>query len=214
MTSQPGNQHTSTPENRPPDMAACESSEAPDTGPPGTGPGGPTPGNGHAADPPPPPAHEAQTAGPTGTAPSTAPAHRSNTGTTGEATSGESPTQGPPQAWAEPDARVTTPDTPQGTTNRGPSPGGHTRDEDSLDAFMDSCRSAPRNGPSAECPAQPTGATRRQYRGCTGASAGTPRGVPPGTPPARLRRPWGENRTHRCHGCRARDRKGGSGPDP
>ena len=52
------------------------------------------------------------------------------------------PTQGPSEAHAELEARTTTPDTPKHTTNRGPSPGGHTRDEDSFDAFMESCRSA------------------------------------------------------------------------
>ena len=138
VTGKPGDQHASTPANRPPDMAASETSEAPDTEP-----GAPTPGTGHAADPPPPPAHEAQTAGPAGTAPSTAPAHRSDTGAPGDATSGEARTQGLPQAHAELNARATTPGTPQRATDRGPFPGGHTRDEDSFDAFMESCRGTP-----------------------------------------------------------------------
>ena len=133
-------------------MAARGDSKAPDTGPPSTRPGGPSPGTGHAADPPPSPAHEAQTAGPADTAPSTARAHRSDTETPGDATSGEAQTQGPPQAQAEPDARATTPDTPQPATDRGLSPGGHTRNEDSFDAFMNSCRSASLTDPAATVP--------------------------------------------------------------
>ena len=39
VTGQPKNQHASTPANRPPDMAARESGEAPDAGQPGTRPG-------------------------------------------------------------------------------------------------------------------------------------------------------------------------------
>ena len=152
MTGQPSNQHASTPANCPPDIAARESSEAPDAGQPGTGPGGSTPGGGHAADPPSPPAHGAQTAGHTGTAPSTAPAHRSDVGTPGDATSREAPTQGPPQAPAESDAHATTPDTPKRATDRGPSSGGHTRDEDSFHAFMESCRSASQTDPAPTAP--------------------------------------------------------------
>ena len=142
VTGKPGNQHASTPANRPPDMAARAWSEAPNTGQPGTGPGRPTPGGEHAANPHPPPAHGAQTAGHAATAPSMAPAHRSNTGTPGDATSGEAPAQGPPLAHTESDARATTPDTPKRAIDPGPSPGGHTRNKDCLDAFMESCGSA------------------------------------------------------------------------
>ena len=160
VTDQPGNQHASTPANRPPDMAARRSSEAPDTGPPGTGPGGPTLGAGHAADAPPPPAHGAQTAVHAGTAPSTAQAHPSDAGTAGDSTSGEAATQGPPQAHAGSGARATTPDTRKGGSDWGPSPDGHGRDEDSFDAFMESCRCAPQMDPAPTVPprhAQPRG---------------------------------------------------------
>ena len=150
VTGQPGNWHASTPANRLPDMAARESSQARDTGAPCTEP---TPGAGHAADPPPPPAHGAQTAGHTGTAQSTALARRSDAGTPGDAMSAEAPTQGPPQAHAESDARATTPDTPKSATDPGPSPGGHAGDEDSFDTFMESCSSAPQTepAPTASC---------------------------------------------------------------
>ena len=152
VTGQPSNQHASTPANGPPDMAARESSEAPDTGKTGTGPGGRMPGAGRAAEPPQPPAHRAKTVNHAGTAPSTAPAHRRHAGTPGDATSREAPTQGPPQAHAESDARATTPDKPKRATDRGPSPGGHTSDEDSFDAFMESCKSAPQTDPAPTAP--------------------------------------------------------------
>ena len=78
-----------------------------------------------------------------------APAHCSDMGTPGDATSAEAPTQGPPQAHAESGTQATTPDTPKRATDREPSPSGHGRDDDSFDAFMASCRSAPPNRPSA-----------------------------------------------------------------
>ena len=112
MMGQPGSQHTSQPANHPPDMAARESREAPDIGQPRTGPGGPTPGAGHAPDPFPPPAHEVQTAGHASAAPSTAAANCSDGGTPGDATSGEAPTEGPPQAHAESNNRAATPKHP------------------------------------------------------------------------------------------------------
>ena len=100
----------------------------------------------------PPPDHKAQTAGHTGTAPSTAPAHRSDTGTSGAATSREAPTQGPPQAHKESDARAITPNMPKRATDQGPSPGRHTCDDDPFDAFMASCRSAPKTDPAPTAP--------------------------------------------------------------
>ena len=51
VTGQPNDRHARTPTNHLPDMAARESSEAPDAGQPSTGPGGPTPDAEHAADP-------------------------------------------------------------------------------------------------------------------------------------------------------------------
>ena len=207
LTGQPSNQHARTPANCPPDMAARETSEAPDTGQPGTGLGGPTPGARHAADPPRPPAHGAQTTGHAGTAPSTAPAYRNYAGTPGDSTSTEAPGQGPTQAQAASDARATKLDRPKHATDRGPSPDGHTCDEDSFDAFMESCRSAFQNGTSADCPAQPPGAARQPYR------EHTPRGVPPGAPPARLQRlgAGSEDTAARMTGTR---HTRGSGTDP
>ena len=148
MASQPKNQHASMPANCPPDMAACGSGEAPDACQPGRGPGGPTPDAEHAAGLPPPTTHGAQTAGHAGAAPSTAPAHRSDTGAPGDAATGEAPTRGPPRAHAESEARTTTPEMPKRAADRGTLPVEHTRDEDSLDAFMESCRSAPHTDPT------------------------------------------------------------------
>ena len=53
-TGQPNKQHATTPANRPLDITARESSEAPDAGRPGPGPPGLTPNAEHAAPPPPP----------------------------------------------------------------------------------------------------------------------------------------------------------------
>ena len=143
MTCQPKNQHASTPAIRRPDMAARESSEAPDAGQPGTGPGGPPPDAEHDASLPPPTTQRAQTAGHAGVAPSMAPAHRSDAGALGDTASGKAPTRGPPRVHADSKVRATTPNMPKREADRGTSLGGHTRDEDSFDAFIKSCRSAP-----------------------------------------------------------------------
>ena len=60
-----------------------------------------------------------------------------------DATSRDALTRCPPQAHAKSEARATTLNTPKRENDRGPSPNGHTLDEDSFDAFMESCRSAP-----------------------------------------------------------------------
>ena len=151
-TGQPENQRASTPAHRPLDMKASGSDEAPDAGQPGIGPGGPMPDAEHAAGLPPPTAHGARPAGRAGTAPSTAPAHGSNAGAPGNAASGEAPPRGQPGAHAKSNARVATPDMPKRAADRGTLPGGHNRDEDSFDAFMESCRSNPHTDPS---PADP-----------------------------------------------------------
>ena len=83
-----------------------------------------------------------------GAAPSTAIADRSDTGAPGDATSRESPTRGPPQAQAESKARATTPDMPKHAADCGTSPGGHTREEKSFNAFMESFRSTPHTDPT------------------------------------------------------------------
>ena len=58
----------------------------------------------------------------------------------------------PPETSAGSEARVTTPDTPQRADERGTSPSGHNRDDDSFDAFMDSCRDDPQAVPAPETP--------------------------------------------------------------
>ena len=152
VTGKPGSQHAGKSSHHPPDMAAHESSEAPDTGQPATGLWGPTPGAGQGADPP-------STARPggadrrhAGAAPCTAPAHRSDTGTPGDAASGEAQTQVPPQAHEESNTRATCPNPPKRATDTGPSPGEHSRDDDSFDAFPASCRSAPQTDPAPTAP--------------------------------------------------------------
>ena len=144
------------PADRLPDIAARGSSEAFDAGQPGTGPWQPTPDAEHAAGLPPPTAHRAPTAGHAGAAPSTAPAHRSDAGAPGDAAFREAMTRGPPRAHAEFEARATTPHMSKPAADRGPSPGGHTRDKASSNAFMESCRSAPHTDPTlADPPGHP-----------------------------------------------------------
>ena len=144
----PESQRASTPANRPPDMAAHGSGEAPGAGQRGTGPEGPTADAEHAAGLPPPTAHRAQTAGHAGAARCTAQADRSNAGAPGDAASGEAPPRGPSGSHAKSAARATIPDMPMHAADRGTSPGGHSGDEDSLDAFMESCSSAPNRDPT------------------------------------------------------------------
>ena len=74
------------------------------------------------------------------------PSTRSDAGTPEDATSREAPTQSSRQTQADCDAWATTPDMPKRATNRGPSPGGHTRDEDSFAAFMKSFAFTPPRG--------------------------------------------------------------------
>ena len=152
VTDEPKNQHTNTPANRPPDMAARRSSESADAGQPGTGPGGRTPDAEHAAGLPPLTTHGPQTAGHAGAAPFTTPARRRDAGASGDAAPREVPTRGPPRAHAVSEARATTADMPRRAADRGTSPGGHTRDEDSFDAFMESCRGAPDQDPTLAAP--------------------------------------------------------------
>ena len=151
---QPENQRTSAPANSPPDISANRSDEVPDAGQTGTGPGRPIPDAEHAAGLPPQTAHEAQPAGHAGAASSTAPAHCSDTGEPGNAAPGLAPPRGQPGAYAKSEAQTTTPDMPKRSANRGKSPGGHNRDKDSFDAFMESCGSNPDTDPT---PAAPSG---------------------------------------------------------
>ena len=137
---QTGTQRASAPANHPPDMAACGSDEGPDAGQPGTEPRGPMPDAGHAAGLPPPTAHGARPAGHAGAIPSTAPAYFGDAGALGNAASGEPP-RGPPGTHAKSEAPATTPDMPKRAADKGTSPGGQNRDEDPIDAFMESRKS-------------------------------------------------------------------------
>ena len=60
--------------------------------------------------------------------------------------------RGPPETSAGSEARETKPDTPRRADEGGTSPSGHNRDDDSFDAFMDSCRDDPRPVPAPEMP--------------------------------------------------------------
>ena len=130
---QPAIQHAD-----PPGMAAHGSSEAWTAGQPVTKPVEPMPDTGHEAGLQPPSAHGAQPAGRAGAPPLANPAHHAEA-----SAPGETPPRGPPETCAKSEARETTANTPQRATGRETSPGGHNRDEDSFDAFMESCMSDP-----------------------------------------------------------------------
>ena len=70
----------------------------------------------------------------------------------GASTPGEALQRDPPETSAGSEARVTTPDTTQRADEGGTSPSGHNRDDDSFDAFMDSCRDDPQAVPAPETP--------------------------------------------------------------
>ena len=55
-------------------------------------------------------------------------------------TPGGAPQRDPPETRAGSETREATSDTPQRAANGGTSPSGHTCDDDSFDAFMESCR--------------------------------------------------------------------------
>ena len=131
----------------PPGIAAKRGSEASTAGQPGTEPEEPIPDTGKEAGLHPPSAHGAQPAGCAGAAPLANPAHHADASAPGEA-----PPRGPPETREEAEARETTPDTPQRTAGRETSPSGHNRDEDSFDAFMESCISDPHAVPTPAAP--------------------------------------------------------------
>ena len=118
----------------------------------GTVPDEPVPDAEHAAGLRPPTAHRARPAGRTDAAPFAAPAQHSDAGAPRNAASGKAPPQGPPGTRAKSEARETTPHTPQCAADRETSPGGHNCDEDSFDAFMESCRSDPHTDPAPAAP--------------------------------------------------------------
>ena len=70
----------------------------------------------------------------------------------GASTPGRALQRDPPETSAGSEARETTPDTPQRADEGGTSPSGHNRDDDSFDAFMDSCRDDPQAVPARETP--------------------------------------------------------------
>ena len=101
----------------------------------------------HVASLPPPSAPGAQPAGRADAAPLASPAHHADASTPGEA-----PARGPLETHPYSEARETTPDTPQRAADRETSPSGHNRDEDSFDAFMESCMSDPHADPALAAP--------------------------------------------------------------
>ena len=67
-------------------------------------------------------------------------------------TPGGVPQRDPPETRAESETREATPNTPQRAADRGTSPSGHNRDDDSFDAFMESCRGDPHTVPAPAAP--------------------------------------------------------------
>ena len=70
----------------------------------------------------------------------------------GSSTPGEALQRDPAEASAGSEARENKPNTPQRADEGGTSPSGHNRDDDSFDAFMDSCRDDPQAVPALETP--------------------------------------------------------------
>ena len=102
-------------------------------GQPDVEPEGPAPDTGCADGP-----HRPSAADHAGAAPRTNLATRAGVSTPGEALQRD-----PPETSAGSEARETMPDTSQRADEGGTSPSGHNRDDDSFDAFMDSCRDDP-----------------------------------------------------------------------
>ena len=70
----------------------------------------------------------------------------------GASTPGEALQRDPAETSAGSEARETTPDTPQRADEGGTTPSGHNRNDDSFDAFMDSCRDDLQVVPAPETP--------------------------------------------------------------
>ena len=70
----------------------------------------------------------------------------------GASTPGEALQRDPLETSAGSEARETTPDTPQRADEQGTLPSWHNRDDDSFEAFMDSCRDDPQAVPAPETP--------------------------------------------------------------
>ena len=67
-------------------------------------------------------------------------------------TPGEAPPRDPPETRATSETREATPDTPQRAAGRETSCSGHNRDNDSFDAFMESCMVDPHRVPTPAAP--------------------------------------------------------------
>ena len=65
---------------------------------------------------------------------------------------GGAPQRDPPETRSGSETREATPDTPRRTAEGGTSPDAHNPDDDSLDAFMDSCRDDPHAVPAPAVP--------------------------------------------------------------
>ena len=121
---------------------AHRSNEALADGQPDAEPEGPAPDTGCADGP-----HRPSAADHAGAGPWANLANRAGASTPGEALQRD-----PPETSAGSEARETTPDTPQRADEGGTSPSGHNRDDDSFDAFMDSCRDDPQAFQAPETP--------------------------------------------------------------
>ena len=62
------------------------------------------------------------------------------------------PPRDPTETRAGSETREATPDTPQRAANGKTSPSGHNRDDDSFDAFMESCKGDPHTVPAPAVP--------------------------------------------------------------
>ena len=126
----------------PPDIAAHGSGEASTAGQPDTEPEGPMPDT-ECED----GLHQPSATGHAGAAPLVNLAHHADASAPGEA-----PPRDPPETRATSETREATPDTPQRAAGRETSPSGHNRDDDSFDAFMDSCMGDPHAVPTPAAP--------------------------------------------------------------
>ena len=128
-------------------MAANGDGEALTAGHPRTEPEEPVQDAEHDANLLPPSANGAQPAGRADAAPLGTPAHHADASAPGKA-----PPWGPAETRAKFEAQKTTPATPQRPADRETLTSGHNRDEDSFDAFMESCRSDPHSDPASAAP--------------------------------------------------------------
>ena len=130
-----------------PNMAAHGSGEASTASQPDTEPEGPMPDADWEDGLRPPSARGAQPTGRAGAAPLANLAHQADVSAPAEA-----PPRDPPETRATSETRETTPDTPQRAAGRETSPSGHNRDENSFDAFMESCMGDPHTVPALAAP--------------------------------------------------------------